>query len=102
MSKRLKMLEDMIAKGSDDPFVWYARAMEFRTNEKEKALALFEEVAERFPDYVPTYLIAGQVADELGNTPTATKLLEAGIQKADEQGNDHAKSELSAALADVG
>jgi len=31
---RLEMLETMIAKGSEDPFVWYARAMELRSRER--------------------------------------------------------------------
>ena len=31
MSKRLDMFDTMIAKGSQDPFVHYARAMELRS-----------------------------------------------------------------------
>ena len=34
MSKRLDMFDTMIAKGSQDPFVHYARAMELRSLER--------------------------------------------------------------------
>jgi hypothetical protein len=66
MSKRLEMLEQVLAKGSTDPFHHYAHAMELRSvGRKDDALAAFGKVAERFADYVPTYLMAGQLADEV-------------------------------------
>ena len=59
MSKRLEMLEQVLAKGSTDPFHHYAHAMELRSvGRKDDALAAFGKVAERFADYVPTYLMA--------------------------------------------
>ena len=64
--KRLQMLEKAIAAGSSDPFVHYARALELRgQGALQQALTALTEVEARFPDYVPTFLIAGQVAVEL-------------------------------------
>ncbi|MCA9616729.1 MAG: hypothetical protein KC586_28415, partial [Myxococcales bacterium] len=64
-SKRLALFDQMIAKGSEDPFVHYARAMELRSlGRKEDALEAFDGVAARFPTYVPTYLMAAQVCGE--------------------------------------
>ena len=62
MSKRLEVIERTLQAGSKDPFVWYARAMELRSlGRLEDAAQAFTEVAEKFPDYVPTYLMAAQV-----------------------------------------
>ncbi len=99
MADRLELLETMIAKGSDDPFVHYARAMELRSRgELELALARFGEVVERFPAYVPTYLMAGQVAEELGDEDAARGRFAAGIEAARAAGDGHAQHELEAAL----
>ena len=74
MSKRLDMFDTMIAKGSKDPFVHYARAMELRSLERfDDALAAYQQVMQAFPDYVPTYLMAGQVAEQLGRIAAAQR-----------------------------
>lgn len=99
MSKRLEMLELMTSKKPDDPFVWYARAMELRSLErKDEALAAFDDVAARFPTYVPTYLMAAQVAAELGRGDDARGFAERGVEKARAAGDGHALSELSSFL----
>lgn len=95
--KRLAMFEQMIAKGSDDPFVWYGRAMELRAlGRLDESLAAFGELADRHPDYVPTYLMAGQVAEQLARADEAARWYERGIEQA--TGRDpHAASELQMA-----
>ena len=100
MSKRLDMFDTMIAKGSQDPFVHYARAMELRSLERfDDALAAYQQVMQTFPDYVPTYLMAGQVAEQLGRTADARAALEAGIAAAQRTGDGHALGELRGLLA---
>jgi tetratricopeptide (TPR) repeat protein len=99
MNKRFEMLEKMIAKGSTDPFVWYARALELESaGEQERALAAFGEVRTRFPDYVPTYLMAGQLALALGRSDEARAFLERGVEAATAAGDEHALSEIRRAL----
>ncbi len=103
MSKRLEMLEKVIAAGSTDPFAWYGRAMELRTlGRLEDALARFAEVRDRFPAYVPTYLMAGQVATELGRLDDARTWLRRGLAVAREAGDGHTVSEIEAALGEIG
>lgn len=102
MSDRLQMIEQLLAKGSVDPFHWYARAMELRSiGRLEDALAAYRDVRERFADYVPTYLMAGQVALELDQDEAAREWLEAGIAAAKQKGDSHAERELSQLLATV-
>jgi len=101
-SKRLAMLETMIEKGSDDPFVHYARAMEHRSQgDPAKALELFGQVAERFGDYVPTYLMAAQVAEKLDRLDDAKDWAERGLQSARNAGDAHAQGELQAFLDEL-
>lgn len=96
---RLRMIEAMIAKGSTDPFHHYARAMELRSiGRLEDALAAFGEVRDRFPDYVPTYLIAAQVAQELDQIDIARTFCERGLEQARNKGDAHATRELSQLL----
>jgi predicted Zn-dependent protease len=99
VNKRLQMLETMIAKGTDDPFVRYARALELRgEGEAERALQALCEVRDRHADYVPTYLMAGQIAIELGHEEQARQWLEQGVAAAKAAGDEHARSELQLAL----
>ncbi len=100
--ERLAMMEAMIAEGSTDPFVWYARAMELRGLDRlPEALAAYQEVAERFPEYVPTYLMAAQVCDKLGREHEARAWCEQGLDKARAAGDAHAESELAAFLDEL-
>ena len=100
MSKRLEMFDTMIAKGSQDPFVHYARAMELRSLERfDHALAAYQKVMQAFPDYVPTYLMAGQGAEQLGRAADARAALVAGIAAAQRTGDGHALGELRGLLA---
>jgi tetratricopeptide (TPR) repeat protein len=100
MNKRLERLEKLIAQGSKDPFVRYARALELRgQGETERALAAFEEVRELHPDYVPSFLMAGQIATELGRIEDARAWLEQGVAVATAARDEHARSELQSALA---
>lgn len=99
-SKRLEMIEKTLAAGSKDPFVWYARGMELRSlGRRDEALKAYDACMEAFPNYVPTYLMAGQVAMELSDFPRARKYLNDGLQMATAAGDDHAHSEITSALA---
>lgn len=97
---RLDMLEKLIAKGSEDPFVHYARCMELKSlGRASDALDAFRNLRERYPNYVPLYLMAGQIAVELGAADEAREFFAQGEQKAREAGDSHAQAELTRALA---
>lgn len=102
MSKRLALFDEMIAKGSTDPFVHYARAMELRSLERKvDALEAFGEVAARFSSYVPTYLMAAQVCAELQRDDDALAWCARGIEAAKAAGDAHALGELEAFRAEL-
>jgi predicted Zn-dependent protease len=102
-SKRLEFLQKLTAKGTDDPFAWYGLAMEYRALERnDEALAAFESLRARTPDYVPMYLMCGQMLEKMGRVADARAWLSAGIDAARKKGDAHAASELEGALAALG
>src|SRR5262245_22021849 len=65
MSKRLALLEKMTSEGTADPFAWYGLALEYRNLERwDDALRTFEALRAKWPDYVPTYLMAAQMLEQ--------------------------------------
>ena len=99
MSKRLEMFDKLLARGSPDPFHLYARAMELRSlGRLDEAVAAFAEVEQKFPDYVPTFLMAGQLAQELDKLDDARAWFERGLEVARAAGESHTVGELESAL----
>jgi predicted Zn-dependent protease len=98
-SKRLEFLQKTTASGNVDPFAWYGLAMEYRSLERrDEALAAFEALRARNPDYVAMYLMCGQMLEQMGRRDDAKAWLTAGIEAATQKGDDHALSELQSAL----
>ena len=97
--QRLTAFRDFVEKRPGDPFARYSLAMQLRSmGRAADAAAELREVAQRSPDYVPAYLILGQVLEGLGDPAEAARVYEAGIAVASRAGNDHARSELGSAL----
>lgn len=99
-SKRLEFLLKTTAAGQADPFVWYGLAMEYRSLAMtDEALATFEKLRAQSPDYVPMYLMCGQMLETMGRVEDARAWLGSGIEAARAKGDGHALSELEGALA---
>lgn len=97
------MLKEFVEQNPDDPFPRYGLAMEHKgRGDLEAARAEFVALIERAPDYVPTYLMYGNLLAELGETDAAAAAYRRGVKAAREAGDGHAASELSAALAELG
>lgn len=97
---RIASFKSFIAKSPRDPFPRYGLAMEHKTRgELELAWTQFSELLEQFPDYVPTYLMAGGTLAALGRAGEAADVYRRGINAAS---NDaHARRELESALAEL-
>lgn len=97
---RVATFRSLAAKSPGDPFPRYGLAMEFRSRgELEAAAAEFDALIAAFPDYVPSYLMAGGVAQQLGRADAARDLYRRGIDVATARGDAHARGELQSALA---
>jgi predicted Zn-dependent protease len=93
------MLERLVEQ-SKDPFARYGLAMEYAKLERpQDALATFAGLRAEQPDYLPMYLMAGQVLIGLGRGEEAGEWLGAGMEVARRSGDAKTLSELEAALA---
>lgn len=99
---RLAVLEMMVSKAPNDPFPSYCLAQEYRSRGRlEDAVAAFEALRGRHPSYVPQYLMAAQVLQELKRLDDARAVVEAGLAAARAARDGHAAGELESLLASL-
>jgi len=96
---RIATFKSFIARAPGDPFPRYGLAMEYRTRgDLAAAWTAFSELLDQFPDYVPTYLMAGGTLVALGRRDEAAAVYQRGIDVATRRGDSHARGELETAL----
>lgn len=99
---RIATFKSFIERAPADPFPRYGLAMELKgRGELAGAWASFADLLENFPDYVPTYLMAGATLVALGRRDEARDVYARGIDAATRTGDGHARGELETALAEV-
>ena len=99
-SERIEAMKQFVEQFPDNPFPRYALAMEHKTaGRHDEAIATFEVLAAKLPDYVPTYLQFGMVLTDAGRDDDAREIFKKGIDAAKAKGDAHALSELQGALA---
>jgi predicted Zn-dependent protease len=99
---RIATFKSFIARAPTDPFPRYGLAMELKTHgELDAAWSVFSDLLDGFPDYVPTYLMAGGTLVGLGRKDEAAAVFRRGIDVATRKGDPHARGELESALHDI-
>lgn len=100
MSTRIDEIKEIVALAPNDPFPLYGLAMEYRNSgDFAQAKVTFGSLAQRFPDYVPQYLMHGQLlAQDLKDRGEAKRVLETGIERARAARNHHALGEMQSLL----
>ena len=102
MNKRLGMLEKLLGAGQADSFAHYALALEYRREDRaEDALRTFTMLRERDPEYLPMYLMAGQMLRASERGSEAREWLTQGISLAEKKGDLKALGELQSELAAI-
>ncbi len=97
--QRIDTFRAFVARSPDDAFSRYSLAMALRSaGRAEEAAAEFDELRARKPDYVPAYLMAGQVLEALGRDADAARAYEDGVAAAIRASDLHARDELGQAL----
>jgi tetratricopeptide (TPR) repeat protein len=98
---RIASFRSFISRSPSDPFPRYGLAMELKSQGKlADAWAEFEQLLASFPDYVPTYLMAGGTLAALGRKAEAAEIFRRGVEVATRSGDAHARRELEDALAE--
>jgi cytochrome c-type biogenesis protein CcmH/NrfG len=99
---RRQMLEEFVAKNPDDAFSRYGLAMEcMNSGDPTSAHAHFRALLERNADYIPAYLMYGQLLARESRNEDARQVLSNGITAASKAGNEHARSEMETLLNDL-
>jgi len=97
---RLAVLRQFIARSPDDPFARYGLAMELVSQgELAEACQAFQDLVDRVPDYVATYLMYGNTLAAIGERERAREMYRRGAEVSLRRGDGHTRSENLAALA---
>lgn len=97
---RRALLEEFLAAHPQDAFARYGLAMECATQgDATAAVENFEKLLAENPNYVSGYFQYGQLLARLSRTADAKRILSEGIEAARKSGDQHAASEMEAALA---
>lgn len=100
---RIEQLMQYVEANPADPFPRYGLAMEIKNSGRlDEAERAFRELLNRFPDYTPAYLHAGNVLRDLGRVDECAQVYRAGIEACARKRDGHAQGELESALALLG
>src|ERR1700720_3079196 len=92
---RRQVLEEFVATKPDDAFARYGLAMEcMNSGDPAAADSHFRALLERHDDYIPAYLMYGQLLARESRTGEAKQVLSRGIAAAAKKGQQHASSEM--------
>ena len=96
---RRQTLEEVVGSNPGNAFARYGLAMEcVVAGDDEAARDHFCTLLCTHPDYLPAYYHYGLLLMRLAHSEEARDVLRAGITVARKAGNEHARSELEAAL----
>lgn len=96
---RIDAIKKILAQQPNDAFARYGLAMELKNaGQHEEAHATFLELAERNPDYVPQYLMHGNLLAAMQRLDDARAVFARGLAAAKQKRDQHAASELQQAL----
>lgn len=99
---RRQRLEEFVATKPNDAFSRYGLAVEcMNLGDTVAAEEHFGKLIETAPDYVPAYQQLGQLLVRLGRTDDARRVLTSGMIVAQKKGDQHARSEMEALLAEL-
>ena len=99
---RRQTLEELVAKKPDDAFSRYGLAMEcMNSGDPSAADQHFRALLERHADYIPAYLMYGQLLARESRTSEAKRILSSGMAAAAKKGDQHARSEMETLLNEL-
>ncbi len=102
-SSRLEQLLNFYNNTPDDPFILFALAKEYeKLDEQQKALEHYLKLYKTDPNYIGLYYHLGKLYEALSEERKAWDTYSEGIQRATQQGDQHARNELAGARLNLG
>ena len=99
---RRQMLEEFVAKKPEDAFSRYGLALEcMNSGDPAAAAQHFQALLESNADYIPAYLMYGQLLARESRSDEAKQVLSTGMAAAAKKGDQHARSEMETLLNDL-
>jgi Tfp pilus assembly protein PilF len=99
---RIEKLREFLKTDPQDSFVQHALALEYiKTGNDAQARELFETIIEREPAYIGTYYHLAKLLERIGETDSAIKIYEKGMEEAKKIGENHAYNELRSAYEEL-
>ncbi len=96
---RLEKIDAQLLATPDDPFLNYCRALELaKLHDVSGARTAFQRVQTVDPMDVAAFFQEGQLLALVGDIDAAKHVLQAGIERAQRVGNDHALGEMRGLL----
>jgi tetratricopeptide (TPR) repeat protein len=100
---RFETLKKFVETNPSDCFARYGVAQEhLKRGEHEQAIDQFTKIFEINPEYQAAYYHAGKAYEKVGRKEDALTTYRKGIEVASRSGDQHAQSELQAALEELG
>ncbi len=101
-SDRIAKLKEFLKKDPNDNFTNYALGLEYASiKDFEQAIAAFEQLRERDPEYIPTYYQLADTYRKVNQKDKALAIYKVGITRARNARDLHAASELEAAMDEM-
>ena len=91
---RLTNLESFLQSEPEDPFNWYAVAMEYKSEDIIKCKQHLNHLLKEFPDYLASYYQVAEILIEESKKAEAESVLEKGIELAKSQKDANTLREL--------
>lgn len=99
---RRETLEELVAKNPNDAFARYGLAMEcMNGGDAAAADTHFRYLVEHNAEYVPAYLMYGQLLARESRNEEARRILTNGVAAATKANNQHARSEMEGLLNEL-
>ncbi|TXC81652.1 hypothetical protein [Luteibaculum oceani] len=101
-TNRIKLLEQWTKENPDDPFAFYALALELKAiGEIVQAQDRLNEICAEFPDYLPAFQMLGHIFLEQEKIEAAKKFFQQAKDLAYKQSNHKAIREISDFLMQI-
>lgn len=97
---RLARLKELVEQNPQDRFARYGLAMELASQSRlEESLHEFRALMSLDPDYLASYLQAGQTLEKLNCAEEAREVYRRGMEVAARRGDTKTRGELESALS---
>ena len=99
---RIEKIIEMLSIGGKDSFLQHALALEYiKIGKDDEALAQFNDLLEREPDYVGSYYHKAKLLEKNGNIEQALVTYEKGMEVAKRLNDKHSYNELMMAKEEL-